>query len=279
MMLFNVNPISGKNRKQRIISHLQKAGYKVVCTEYAGHAEKIARETEADVVVAVGGDGTVNEVARGIVGTDKILGIIPRGSGDGLALHLGISHDFNKALETVLGNKVRLMDAATVNGRFFFSVCGVGIDALVSKRFADSGKRGLVNYLEQAVKTWIDYVPEKYTINIDGEEWESEALLITVGNSDQWGNGAKVTPLADSCDGILDITVAQKFPSIEIPELAYRLMAGNVNKNHHVHCYRGKHIVITRQSEGPAHVDGEWFNTGTKIEIDIIPSALNVLVP
>ena len=171
------------------------------------------------------------------------------------------------------------MDAAKVNGRFFFSVCGVGIDALVSKRFADSGKRGLVNYLEQAVKTWIDYVPEKYTINIDGKEWESEALLITVGNSDQWGNGAKVTPLADSCDGILDITVAQKFPSFEIPELAYRLMAGNVNKNHHVHCYRGKHIVITRQSEGPAHVDGEWFNTGTRLEIDIIPSALKVLVP
>lgn len=278
-MLFIVNPISGKGSKSEIVSKLESAGYRVVCTQYPGEAEVLAREAKEKRIIAVGGDGTVNEVARGIVGTDKILGIIPRGSGDGLALHLGISHDFNKALDTAIGENIRLMDAAKVNGRFFFSVCGVGIDALVSKRFADSGKRGLVNYLEQAVKTWIDYVPEKYTINIDGKEWESEALLITVGNSDQWGNGAKVTPLADSCDGILDITVAQKFPSFEIPELAYRLMAGNVNKNHHVHCYRGKHIVITRQSEGPAHVDGEWFNTGTRLEIDIIPSALKVLVP
>ena len=110
-MLFIVNPISGKDRKKRIIAHLEKKGLSVVCTEYAGHAEKIAREASQKVIVAVGGDGTVNEVARGILGTDKVLGIIPCGSGDGLALHLGLSRYYKRALNTILAGKTALIDA------------------------------------------------------------------------------------------------------------------------------------------------------------------------
>ena len=122
-MLFIVNPISGNGRKKRLISILRKEGYEVMCTEYAGHGEILARETSAKTVIAVGGDGTVNEVARGLVGTDKVLGIIPCGSGDGLARHLGISHIFDRALKTVKSGNVRPLDAARINGRLFFSVC------------------------------------------------------------------------------------------------------------------------------------------------------------
>ena len=153
-MIFIVNPISGRNRKTRMISSLKKAGYKVVCTQYAGHAEQIAREAQERVIVAVGGDGTVNEVARGLFGTGKTLGIIPCGSGDGLARHLGISHYFNKALETLLKGKVSHLDAGTINGRMFFSVCGVGFDAVVSERFAKCGRRGLSSYISEGLKTW-----------------------------------------------------------------------------------------------------------------------------
>ncbi len=278
-MLFIVNPISGKGKRADLIRRLQNDGYDVVCTEYAGHGEILAREAADDIVVAVGGDGTVNEVARGIIGTEKKLGIFPCGSGDGLALHLGLAHNYRKALETICLGNVRTIDAATINGKHFFSVCGVGFDAMVSEKFARSGKRGLANYIEQAVLSWKDYEPEKYTLTIDGHTIEKEAVMITVGNSNQWGNGAKVTPLADLSDGELDITIVDRFKNIEIPKLAYMLINGTVYEDHHVHCYRGKYISIIRQSEGPAHADGDWFEAGTMIDIDIIPHALKVLVP
>lgn len=278
-MVFIVNPKSGNGRKSSMITRLEKMGYDVVCTGYPGHAEQIARETTAKVVVAVGGDGTVNEVARGLVGTDKILGIIPCGSGDGLALHLGISRVFTKALDTVISGKIQSLDAGTINGRTFFSVCGVGFDAVVSERFAKSGKRGMLNYIDQGILTWMEYKPDKYTINIDGKEWESEAALITVGNSSQWGNGAKITPLADSSDGILDITVADRLNAIEMPALGILLLTGHIDMSHDVHCYRGRHIRITRNTIGPAHADGDWFEAGKTIDIEVIPHAINVLVP
>ncbi|MBE6240605.1 MAG: diacylglycerol kinase family lipid kinase [Bacteroidales bacterium] len=278
-MLFIVNPISGKGRKKSIIARLRKSGYKVVCTEYAGHAEKLAREAAEQIVVAVGGDGTVNEVARGLVGTGKTLGIIPCGSGDGLARHLGISHVFNNAMKTITSGKTSPLDAGTINGRLFFSVCGVGFDAVVSERFAKCGKRGLSTYIKEGLKTWRIYLPEKYKINIDGQDIEHEAIFITVGNSNQWGNGAKITPLADSSDGILDMTIVDGFRAIELPWLAGRLMTGSAHKSRRVHTYRGRNIIIDRSSEGPAHADGDWFEAGQRLKINVIPHALDVLVP
>lgn len=278
-MLFIVNPISGKGRKKRIISSLKEAGYEVVCTEYAGHAEQLAREATADVVVAVGGDGTVNEVARGLVGTGKTLGIIPCGSGDGLARHLGISHNFNTALKTITSGKTSPLDAGKIDERMFFSVCGVGFDAVVSENFAKCGKRGLSSYIREGLKAWRAYVPEKYTLTIDGRQIEHDAMFVTVGNSNQWGNGAKITPLADSSDGILDITVVESFMAVELPFLASKLMTGRTHKSRRVHTYRGQNILIERCAEGPAHADGDWFKAGKTLKINIIPHALTVLVP
>lgn len=278
-MFFIVNPIAGNGHKSQITKNLIDSGYNVVFTEYPGHAEILARETDAHKVIAVGGDGTVNDVARGIMGTTKALGIIPCGSGDGLALHLGIPHNFSKALKIILNGKTGRLDAAKLNDKIFFSVCGTGFDALISEKFAKSGKRGLANYIEQAVRTWKGYTPERYTVNIDGTKWNTEAVFITIGNSNQWGNGAKVTPLADSSDGELDITIVDRFKNIEIPMLAYRLMTGTVNEDYHVHCYRGKHIVIERETPGPAHVDGDWFEAGRTLDINVIPHALDVLIP
>lgn len=278
-MLFVVNPISGKGSKSRIISRLRDGGYKIAFTEYPGHAEKIARDAEENTIVAVGGDGTVNEVARGIMGTDKTLGIIPCGSGDGLALHLGISRVYGKALDTVLNGKIHNMDTGTINGKPFFSVCGVGLDALVSERFAKSGKRGMINYISNGLKTLRNFVPEKYEITVDDKVWDCKAALVTVGNSSQWGNGARITPLAETGDGLLDVTVADGFGLLDVPSLAGLLMTGNLDKSKRVHCYKGEYIKIIRKHEGPAHADGDWFDAGTEIEIRIIPGSLKVLVP
>lgn len=277
-MLFIINPISGKGKKRKIADKLTAKGYKVVFTEFAGHAEQIARQASEKVVVAVGGDGTVNEVARGLLGTDKSLGIIPCGSGDGLALHLGLSRNPDKALKVIeQGNCVR-MDVAKVNERVFLSVCGVGFDAQVSARFAMSGKRGLANYIRQGLKTWMDYTPQKYTVEIDGMQMETEALFITVGNSDQWGNRAKIAPHADCCDGVLDITIVKRFGVLSMPGMAYRLMTGRLDRSPLVHCCKCKHIRIFRDMEGPAHADGDWFTAPDVLDIGILPSALKVLV-
>lgn len=278
-MLFIVNPISGKGRKARIIAHLKENGHKVVCTEYAGHAEVLAREASERVIVAIGGDGTVNEVARGIVGTDKELGIIPCGSGDGLALHLGISRNYKQALKTILKGNVQKIDSGLINNRPFFSVCGTGFDAIVSERFAKSGKRGLKKYVEIGLKTWREYAPEKYKVEIDGERFEIEASLLTIGNSSQWGNNARIAPLADISDGVLDMTAVDRFSLIEMPTLALLLMTGRLDRNNHVHCYRGRHIKISRPVKGPAHADGDWFSAGTELDIRILPQSLNVLIP
>ena len=277
-MLFIINPISGKGKKAKIAQLLLAKGYKVAFTEYAGHAEVLAREATEDVVVAVGGDGTVNEVARGIVGTEKALGIIPCGSGDGLARHLGLSHNIEKALQTIEQGECKRMDTAEVNGRLFLSVCGVGFDAVVSERFAKSGKRGLANYIRQGLKSWRNYTPEKYIVEIDGKEIDVEALFITVGNSDQWGNNAKITPLADCCDGILDITIVEKFGVLEMPWLALRLMTGTLQRSRKVHCYKGKEVRIIRECEGAAHADGDWFMESATLNIKIHPSTLKVIV-
>lgn len=276
-MLFIINPISGKGRKAKIVQRLLAKGYKVVYTEYAGHAEVLAREATDDIVVAVGGDGTVNEVARGIVGTEKILGIIPCGSGDGLARHLGLSHNIRKAIQTIEQGECKRMDTATVNGRLFLSVCGVGFDAVVSERFAKSGKRGVANYIKLGLNTWRNYSPEHYTITIDGEEHQTDSLLITIGNSNQWGNNAKIAPLASCFDGLLEVTTVEKFSFWELPLMAFRLMTGTLHKSRKIACYRGKDIYINRAAEGVAHADGDWFIDSERLHIKILPSALKVI--
>ena len=129
------------------------------------------------------------------------------------------------------------------------------------------------------MRTWRNYTPEKYIINIDGIEWENEAALITIGNSSQWGNNARITPYADIQDGMLDITIVDMFMGIEIPTLALLLMTGKLDMNSRVSCHRGKRITIRRSFNGPAHADGDWFSTGTTLDIRILPHSLNVIIP
>ena len=331
-VLYIVNPISGrKGKKRRIVKRLQKSGCKIAYTRFAGDAVDLARNATEEIVVAVGGDGTVNEVARGLIGTDKILGIIPCGSGDGLARHLGLSartqaeadQNFSRRAVSneasaecqkpgpreknfwVSGAGVRELDWGTINGRPFFSVCGTGLDAIVSERFAKAGRRGVWTYIREALATWRHFKPLHYVIDIDGQHLETDAVLITCGNSSQWGNGARITPLAKSDDGLLDVTVLKMFRTIEIPVLVWRLMTGSLHKSRRTICLKGKNIdihcsgsVVSAGPAGsacsagpagsagsgnnvpmtfPAHFDGDWFTAGPDLEIRIMPDPLRVL--
>ena len=283
---FIVNPVSGGKDKNNVLAaigrylDLSQFSYEVLQTGQAGDATRWARESDADIVVAIGGDGTVSEVATGLLGTEKALGILPCGSGDGLALHLGISRNPARAVKVLNDACIATIDAATVNGRPFFCTAGVGLDADVSLDFARSEKRGLTTYITTAWEDWRRRNPnDKYVVETDTEAWAGPAVFITVGNANQWGNEARIVPKATLRDGLLDVTVVQPFSTLEIPDLAARLMIGKADTSRHVRSFRSKSVRIHRDHPGPAHCDGDPFEAGVDLQMEIKPGALRVVVP
>lgn len=283
---FIVNPVSGGKDKENVLAaigrylDLSRYSYEVRQTRQAGDAAAWARESDADIVVAVGGDGTVSEVASGLLGTDKALGILPCGSGDGLALHLGISRSPAKAVRTLNDACVARIDAALLDGRPFFCTAGVGLDADVALDFASSGTRGLGTYVSKAWDKWTHRdLRDRYVVETDTETWAGPAVFVTVGNANQWGNEARILPKASLRDGLLDVTVVQPFSTLEIPDLAARLMAGKVETSHHVRTFRSAHVHVHRDHPGPAHCDGDPFEAGVDLRLEIVPGALDVIVP
>ena len=281
-ILFIANPLSGLIDKKALLARIEKRvrhPFEAAFTQRPGHATELAREADADIVAAVGGDGTVNEVATGLMGSKKVLAIIPCGSGDGLALHLGISRNPWKAVKTLNGGVVREMDYGLLDGKPFFSVAGVGLDADVAWGFASSARRGLWSYVSVAWKLWQDYRPQTYTITVDGKTMEMPAVLVTVGNSNQWGNQARIASLASVQDGLLNLVAVKPFKKWEIPHMTAKLMLGRIHTCNNVFTVTGKHITIDRPSPGPVHLDGDPVSKGTHIEIEVVPKALRVLVP
>lgn len=281
---FVVNPLAGGKNKDNFISKARKrfseAGLdmEVSYTQEPGHATQLAAESSADCVVAVGGDGTVNEVAKGLVDTGKVLGIIPYGSGNGLARHLGYKMNAMQALDLILDGFIVDIDSATINGIPFFCTCGVGLDAAVDFRYSRSGERGLKTYVRSGVREWFNFKPEQYTISIDGESFSAEASMITIGNANQWGNNAFITPHASIVDGELDIAIVDPLSLADVPIQADLLLTKRLIHSRHVHYHKGKEIVITRSGDGHAHYDGEPVDLGSVLEIRVRPSSLRALV-
>lgn len=251
----------------------------MVYTNGPGHATQLAAETDAEVVVAIGGDGTVDEVAKGILGTSKTLGIIPCGSGDGLAFHLHLSRNVKTALKIINEGYSTIIDHATINGTPFFCTCGVGVDAVVSQQFAMGGRRGLPAYIDQTVRTWFKFKPETYTIEMDNTTIITKAMLVTVGNANQWGNKILITPHASLTDGLLDVTILEPMSLAEIPIFATQLIDGGVNRNPRVKNFKCTSVKIKRESQGAAHYDGEATTLGKEIDVKIVPAAIKVIVP
>lgn len=280
-----VNPVSGGKDKRNVLAavgrylDLSDCTYEVLLTRQAGDGTRLARESAADVVVAVGGDGTVSEVAKGLLGSGKVLGILPCGSGDGLALHLGISREPARAVKTLNAGRVARIDVGLMDGKPFFCTAGVGMDADVAWEFAHSSKRGLLTYISTAWEDWKHRDPDRYVVETETESWAGTALFITVGNANQWGNEARIAPKASLCDGLLDVTVVQPFSTYEIPDLAARLMAGKADTSRHVRTFRSAHVHIHRDHAGPAHYDGDPFQAGTDMDLSVRPAALQVIVP
>lgn len=287
-IIFIVNPISGTQSKEQVLSLLDekldktKYDWEIAYTERAGHAVEIAAdaaENKIDIVVAVGGDGTVNEIARSLVHTDTALAIIPCGSGNGLARHLQIPMDPRKALEVLNEAREDIIDYGKMDGTAFFCTCGVGFDAFVSLKFANAGKRGLLTYLEKTLQESLNYQPETYELETEDGTARHKAFLIACGNASQYGNNAYITPQADLNDGLLDVTILEPFTVLEVPSLAFQLFNKTIDQNSRIKTLRCKKLRIHRNTPGVAHFDGDPVQAGKDIDIVLIQKGLHVIVP
>ena len=254
--------------------------YSIIKTEYAGHATQIAANAvreNVDVVVAIGGDGTINETARSLVHSNTALGIIPCGSGNGLARHLHIPMDPKAAIDIInQGNQLRI-DYGKINNIPFFCTCGVGFDAFVSLKFADSGKRGLLTYLENTLHESLTYKPETYEIENEEGTMKYKAFLIACGNASQYGNNAYITPQASLTDGLMDVTIMEPFTVLDVPSLSFQLFNKTIDQNSRIKTLRAKKIKIHRAHDGVVHFDGDPLMAGKELEIEIIPQGLSVI--
>jgi len=284
--LFIINPIAGGKSKehvpQLIQQHLDKAIVEstIVFTEEAGHAHWLAKEATKTYqsIIAVGGDGTVNEVASAVVGTSAALGILPFGSGNGLSRFLSIPMDTAKAVQNINENNIELIDAGQLDGQWFFNMAGMGFDAHISQVFAQKTKRGFTTYFKSALQEIINYKSQSYQMKIDGQQYDREAFMLSFANSSQYGNNAHVSPQASVQDGLLDVCVIKPFPLYRFPEMGLRMFTKTADKSKYVEIIRGKEIQITRKSAGPAHIDGEPQTLGTTAEIKVVPLSLKVIV-
>lgn len=286
-IVFIVNPISGTQEKKSILKWIDERidksihDYSIIKTEYAGHAFQIATKAVNDnvnIVVAIGGDGTVNEVARALIHTSTALGIIPCGSGNGLARHLHIPLDSKAAIDVINKGKQLCIDYGKINNIPFFCTCGVGFDAFVSLKFADSGKRGLLTYLENTLHESLTYQPETYEIENEEGTVKYKAFLIACGNASQYGNNAYITPQASLTDGLMDVTILEPFSVLDVPSLSFQLFNKTIDQNSRIKTMRTKKIKIHRAHEGVLHFDGDPLIAGKELEIEIIPQGLHVII-
>jgi YegS/Rv2252/BmrU family lipid kinase len=287
-----INPIAGGSRphtaraRAELASSIVKAhgdSADVFVSERAGHARDLAQAAVARrsrLVLAWGGDGTVNEVGCALANTDVPLGIVPSGSGNGLARELGISRSPRRAIAEALGATPRPIDLGELGGRLFVNIAGIGLDAFVAALFNDprNRRRGLVNYTAIAARALATYQPSMYTITIEGSPLVRRAIMIGVANSAQFGNGARIAPGATVDDGRLDLVVIEERARWRTVCQVPRLFTGTA---HRIPGYSIRRIERARiESEAPMifHVDGEPVEGGMQLEARVHPGALRVAV-
>lgn len=286
-IVFVINLTSGTSDKTSIPPLIDeyldkdKFEYEIVTTEYAGHASEIsakAKNDGVDIVVAVGGDGTVNEVARSIVHSETALGIIPCGSGNGLARHLLLPMNTRKAIEIINACEIHELDYGVINEYPFFCTCGMGFDAFVSMKFAESGKRGPITYAENILREGLKYKPETYIIEDENGTKTYKAFLISCANASQYGNNAYIAPQASMSDGLMDVIIMEPFDMLEAPQISIDMFNKTLDKNTRIKTFHSKKIHIHRTKPGVIHYDGDPVMAGEDINVEIKEKGIKIII-
>jgi YegS/Rv2252/BmrU family lipid kinase len=284
-----INPVSGigskKSIPEKFIAKIDQEQFDVhfFITGYAGHANDIAQEAvrnKVKYVVAVGGDGTINEVARALVDSESILGIIPFGSGNGLARDLHISTNVDKAIKIFLKDNVSEIDYGVANDHVFFCTCGMGFDAIVSENFSKERLRGPLTYFKNVLGAYIDFEPENYEVIFpDGKIINEKAFLITCANTTQYGNNAFIAPRASLQDGLMNIAILKPFGMLEIPQTTIQLFSKNIDSNKNLTEIITKEAIIRRTKPGWIHIDGDPLFEEAEVRVRLVSKGLKVVAP
>lgn len=301
-----INPVSGtdaarKRAKKVVLALEEEFKIKGIKTEYAGHATELAKQAVnegVEIVVAVGGDGTVNEIASALVGTETALIIVGTGSGNGLARDLGMfGLSTKKIIERIKENKSYRIDCGEVLGRKFFCTCGSGFDALIGHLFAQTKVRGFLTYVKLSLKAYKDYTPLSYRLSFGGdntcgsdgsrndevagarlENKKGEAFVVNIANNKQFGNNAYIAPHANLMDGLFTVTIIKPFKWYNIPYMAYSLFFKQMHKNKFVETFDCGDCILDVAVGAYLHIDGEPINTNSNsFSVKMIPASLKII--
>ncbi len=291
--IFLINPISGTGSRQSIPALIEaaakkhQASFEILPTVASGNygfvKQKIEEENVTDIIMC-GGDGTVNTVVQGLFETHVNFGIVPLGSGNGLALSAKISKQPVKALETIFTGEARYIDAFSINNRFACMLCGIGFDAQVAHDFAQQSKRGLLTYTQQSIKNYFTAKPFSFEIDLGDTEFTTEAYFISIANSNQFGNQVTIAPKASLSDGLLDIVIARKMSKAQLPVSLLMQIAGNNPLTAHdsikktgIIYLQANRLKIKNKDGAPLHVDGEPIETSMHFDVRVIPGCFKLI--
>lgn len=290
--VFVVNPISGAGKKEEFMEYLtatcgsNEINYEIMPTTKSGNYDilkgKIQEEGITDVII-IGGDGTVNQVIGGLRGLPVTFGIIPFGSGNGLALAANIPHNAKKALDLIVENKGKRtpIDAFSVNGHFACMLSGLGFDADVAHDFSQKDKRGLISYTQQSILNFFKAQPYQFEITVDDFKFFTEAFFISIANSNQFGNNFTIAPEARLNDGLLDIVIVQKMNKMKLPFAILKQISGNNKLQTLVEDLSEKNVIYFQTSSlhinnlklAQMHIDGEPVETSETLDVNMLPDA------
>jgi YegS/Rv2252/BmrU family lipid kinase len=278
-----VNQFAGHKKGLKAIAvvlpFLVKSGFQVdySFTNYAGHATELAKKSALagyNLVVAVGGDGTVNEVAQGLIGTETALGIIPLGSGNGLARELKISMSIHKSMRTLIDGENRMIDVCRLNDKRFLCTSGIGFDAIIAHKMSKSESRGFLQYVRLVIQESFFFKPLAVQLKIDGQFVKGQVFLITFANASQFGNNAYIAPAASMSDGLIDVVVVHRFSKIWLPVFAVALFTKMITKLPFVSCYKASQIELQMADSPYYHYDGEPGHLSKPAQIKIDPEKI-----
>lgn len=285
---FIANPLSGPNRRRNLpalirenLDHAQFE-YELCYTEHAGHAIKLAKEgveSGCDIIVACGGDGSVNEISSQLVDTDVVLGVLPCGSGNGFATHLGIGRNVKKAIQFLNTGEVMAIDSCTMNDRPFINLAGVGFDAMVARRLHRNRVRGMIGYMISSLRETVNFRMQPFKIQIDGITYQRNCLLVEVANAPVYGYGFSIVPQAKPNDGKLEILIVNAAPKWRYLAESWRFLNRSFHRSPLVECFSGTEVLVTPGQPTAVHLDGEGYKLNRSARFKIRPRSLKVLCP
>lgn len=286
-IIFIMNPISGTVKKSGIPNIINSTidknfyDFSIIETTHSGHATEIAKQAVSDkfyAAIAVGGDGTVNETGRALINSDTALGILPCGSGNGLARHLMLPMSIQKAIEVINMHAIHKLDYGLINNIPFFCTCGMGFDAFISMKFAESGRRGPVTYLENILREGLKYKSEAYEITNGDRTERHNAFLISCANASQYGNNAYIAPQASMSDGLLDIIIMEPFDVLAAPQISIDIFNKTLDRNPKISTFKTKHLLVRRSQPGLIHYDGDPIMTSADVDVSVVHQGIKILI-